>query len=229
MKKRGINYTFLCGCVTARRYRKCPTCCKPLIVEASVDFKETLMCKVLVSKKFSSVIECLPKKTDFILIRGELKPKKIKLFKQIRANHPNAVLVYQSFTVGPSNSVLSYFLKADYPDVSYMSDLCIASPILGTKNSNIEVGRLYLFNAGVLDTSNFPKSPINIETEDYIHDILKELGTKRPSSVHDNNGRLDEACVRLKLNSFTHTTLPALGNRMDRLKSKFKPNKSKKP
>lgn len=229
VKKRGINYTFLCGCITARRHKNCPTCGKHLIAESSVENEEKFMGKVLVSKKFSAVIDCLPKKTDLILIRGELSPKKRKLFKQIKKNFPEAILVYQSFSVTSGDSVLSYFLSVGYPDVSYMADLCKADPILGTDRSSVEVGRLYLFNAGNLNLKSFPKSPVNIEVEDYIYHILKALKVKRPSSVHDCNGRLDEACRRLKLNSFTHTTLPLLGAKMDREQNNFKPNKSKKP
>ena len=224
----GVNYTYFCGCITAIRHSKCPDCSTHLITEASVDFKEIKLKKVLVSRTFSKVVDSLPKKTDFILIRGKLTDKRLKLYKKIHKAFPNTIFVYQSFTVSSSSQVLSYFMRAGYTQISLMSDLTSTKNIRvkGVDCAEIEVGRLYLFNAGIIDKSDLLKSPINLHT-DYVKDLLEYFKPKFAVSINDSNGVLFDACESLKIKSLTHTIYPSLSQRIRRGYPDFKPNRSK--
>jgi len=197
-------------------------------MEASVDFKEKLLENVLLSKNFSKVVSSIPKKTDLIVIRGKLTDKRLKLYKKIHKAFPDAVFIYQSFTVDSTSEVLKYFSRAKYSQVSFMADLCRAKEIKvkGEVCAELDVGRVYVYNAGIIDQSKFVKTPLHINTE-YLHQIIKYFKPRCVASINDSNGVVFDACSKLKIKSFTHTIYPALSDRMTRGYPSFKPNRNK--
>lgn len=170
----------------------------------------------------------MPKSTDLIIVRGKLTTKRLKLYRKIVKAYPDTVFIYQSFSVDHSSEVLKYFSKVGLTQVSYMADLCVAKDIkvAGKIHSELQVGRLYLYNAGVIDTSKFVKTPL-ILSSTYIYEILKYFKPKCVSSINDSNGVSFDACRKLKIKSFTHTIYPSLALRLERGFPEFKPSRNK--
>lgn len=224
----GIAYTFKCGCVKAVKARECLNCFEPLILEASwpeSSYRKNFMKNVLVSKIMTDAVLNIPKDTDFIIVRGKLTVKKLKLFKQLNKKFPNVTLLYQSFSLSASEKTLNYFLRAGYSRVSIIADLVRVKKRACVDTAEIEVGKIYVFNGGTVNQSELPRSPINLINDRYIQEYLQYFKPKQVASINDSNGVAHIECKALKINCFTHTVHPSLAR--DLRENNFMPKRSK--